>query len=111
MGYSRRTAVASLFASALAAQAPLDPQADEHRLPIPEPDEDKKLPNGKSQKDAIAAQEHVEALKEAEQMVGLATQIKDELAKAGNFVVPLSTLHKTEEIEKLARKIRGRLKT
>ncbi len=30
--------------------------------------------------------------------------------KAGNYVVPVASVKKTEEIEKLARRIRGRLK-
>jgi hypothetical protein len=116
MGYSRRAAVASLIASALASgaatQVPLEPPSEDRHPPgLPNPDEDRKLPNGKSQKDAIAAQEHAQAMKEAERLVGLANDVKDELQKAGNFIVPLATLHKTEEIEKLARKIRGRLKT
>jgi hypothetical protein len=116
MGYSRRAAFASFLVSAVAArvdaQTAGDQQSDDHHLPdIGGPEEDKKLPNGKSQKDAMAAQEHTEAMKEASRLVGLATDLKDELEKAGNFVVPLSTLHKTEEIEKLAKKIRGRLRT
>jgi hypothetical protein len=32
------------------------------------------------------------------------------LQRAGNYVVPVSSVKKTEEIEKLARRIRGRLK-
>jgi hypothetical protein len=119
MGYSRRAAAASLFASAVASalapratgQIPVEPPGEDQHTPgTPNPDEDKKLPNGKSQKDAIAQQEHAEALKEADRLVELANDVKNELEKAGNFIVPLSTLHKTEEIEKLARKIRGRLK-
>jgi hypothetical protein len=114
MGYSRRAAITSLLVSALAARVDAQTsaeQGDDHHLPdIARPEEDRKLPNGKSQKDAMAEQEHSEALKEANRLVGLATEVKDELEKAGNFVVPVSTLRKTEEIEKLARKIRGRLK-
>ncbi|HEX4770592.1 MAG TPA: hypothetical protein VH351_07175 [Bryobacteraceae bacterium] len=106
-----RCLLASALASGVDAQRSGDQQGDNHHLPdIGGPDEDRKLPNGKSQKDAMAEQEHSEALKEANRLVGLATEVKEELEKAGNFVVPVSTLHKTEEIEKLARKIRGRLK-
>lgn len=112
MGSTRRTALLALAASALVkteAQEPEDPR--QRRLPLPpNPDEDQKLPNGKSQKDAIAKQEHQQALKDTNDLIAVAQQLKDELQKAGDYVVPLSSVKKTEEIERLARKIRGRLK-
>ncbi len=101
----------ALLAPAVLAAASQDPQEPERRLPIPpNPDEDKKLPNGKSQKNAIAKEDHEHALKDANDLIALAQQLRDELQKAGDFVVPVSSLKKTEEIEKLARRIRGRLK-
>jgi len=74
------------------------------------PDEDAKLPNGKSQKDAIAKQNHESALKDASDLVEAAKTLEEELKNAGSYVVPVSSVKKTEEIEKLARRIRGRLK-
>ena len=109
MGQTRRAAIASLIGSTVAAQQVHDGQEDQDRR-LPRPDDDVKLPNGKSQKDAIAEKQHQDSLKDAEQLVTLAQQLKDELQKAGNFVVPLATVKKTEDIEKLARRIRGRLK-
>ena len=84
------------------------PQQPRRRPGDPEPDE--KLPNGKSQKDAIAKENHKKALNDAEELVKLVQALQDELQKAGDFVVPVNTLRRTEEIEKLARRIRGRLK-
>ncbi len=85
------------------------------RIPPPpnpgNPEEDRKLPNGKSQKDAIAKQSHQDALKDAEDLFTLAGDLRDQLKKAGDYVVDVSSVKKTEEIEKLARRIRGRLKT
>ncbi len=82
-----------------------------HTFPNPEkPEQDRKLPNGKSQTDAIAKQDHDQALKDANELIAVAEQLRDELRKAGNYVVPVSSVKKTEEIEKLARRIRGRLK-
>ena len=69
-----------------------------------------RLPNGKSQKDAIAKQNHEEALKDAGDLVAAARELQDQLRKAGSYVVPVESVKKTEEIEKLARRIRGRLK-
>ena len=73
--------------------------------------DDPRLPNGKSQKDAIAQSEHEKALKDAEALVSLSNQLKDDIQKAGNFVVPVSALKKTQEIEKLARSVRTHLQS
>ncbi len=108
MDHTRRAALLSLLASPLTAnaQAPY-----ERQLPVPrDPAEDGKLPNGKSQKDAIAKQNHEEALKDAGDLVAAAEELQDQLKKAGSYVVPVESVRKTEEIEKLARRIRGRLK-
>ena len=115
MDQTRRSALFLLAASPLAAAQPPDfpdePPQENRRKPFPGHDEaDPKLPNGKSQKDAIAQLQHEQALKAASDMIELAQQVKDELQKAGNYIVPVSTIKKTEEIEKLARKIRGKLK-
>jgi hypothetical protein len=110
MGRTRRTVLLSLGAGGLLAAQDQTQQQPVPRLPPPNPSEDEKLPNGKSQKDAIAKEEHEQALKEANDLVAIAEQLKDELQKAGDYVVPFSSVKKTEEIEKLARRIRGRLK-
>lgn len=116
MDQTRRSALALMFGSTLAASQAPDLQDEPQRpgqrkTPFPESDADVKLPNGKSQKDAIAEQQHAQALKSAEQLVTLAQELKGELERAGTFVVPVSTIKKTEDIEKLARKIRGKLKS
>ena len=111
MGQTRRTAIAAIIGPALALSMTQDQQENQQQLPIPSAEPDVRLPNGKSQRDAIAKQQHEQSLKDAAQLVTLSEQIRDELQKAGDYVVPFSTVKKTEEIEKLARKIRGRLKS
>ena len=69
-----------------------------------------KLPNGKSQRDAILKAEHEQNLKEAAQLVDLAQQLQQDLEKNDTFVFSISTLKKTDDIEKLAKKIRSRLR-
>ncbi|HEX4232525.1 MAG TPA: hypothetical protein VHZ07_27945 [Bryobacteraceae bacterium] len=76
---------------------------------LPGEEDEKRLPDGKSQNNAIAKQEHEAALKDADQLIALAKQLKEQLVKAGDYVVPVASVKKTEDIEKLARKIRGRL--
>jgi hypothetical protein len=110
MGQTRRTVLISFAASALLAQDQQSSQVPIPAAPNSKEEEDQKLPDGRSQKNAIAKQEHEAALKDADQLIGMAQQLKDELQKAGDYVVPLSSVKKTEEIEKLARRIRGRLR-
>jgi hypothetical protein len=109
MGRTRRTILFSIAASALlpAQQGPPPPPPLE---PLPDSSEEDRLPNGKSRRDAIAKEQHEQALKDANDLLTAAQQLKDELQKAGDYVVPLASVKKTEEIEKLARRIRGRLK-
>ena len=110
MDGSRRAALLSLLASA-GLLAHVQDQQDDRKLPIPpNPNEDTKLPNGKSQKDAIAKQDHEQAMKDVNDLITVAQQLRDELQKSGEHVVSVSSLKKTDEIERLARKIRGRLK-
>ncbi len=51
-----------------------------------------------------------ETKKMSARLTELATDVEEDLDKSGENVLPLSTLKKLDEIEKLARKLRGRLK-
>jgi hypothetical protein len=111
MGRTRRYALLVLSLSPILSAQEQFPPDQRRPDPFPKaPDEDRKLPNGKSQRDAIAQQNHQQSLKDANELVEAATSLRDELQKAGTYVVPLTSVKKTEEIEKLAKRIRGRLK-
>jgi hypothetical protein len=113
MKQTRRNAVLSLLIAG-AVSAPGQDRPEQPGLPrlhTPGEDENRRMPDGKSQNDAIAKQQHEDALKDAGRLVTLAKEIQDEIEKAGNYVVPIATVKKTEEAEKLARKIRSRLKS
>ena len=69
------------------------------------------MPDGKSQKNAIAKEQHEQALKDADQLLSDAQDLRNGLKGAGSYVVSLNAVKKTEEIEKLAKRIRGRLKS
>ena len=71
---------------------------------------DVRLPNGKSQRDEILKAEHQENLKDAARLADLAQDLKESLERDDRYVLSLSTLKKTEEIEKLVKKIRSRLR-
>ena len=71
---------------------------------------DVRLPNGKSQREEILKAEHQENLKDAARLADLAQDLKESLERDDRYVLSLSTLKKTEEIEKLVKKIRARLR-
>ena len=70
---------------------------------------DVRLPNGKSQRDEILKAEHEKSLKDAAALIELAEQLKADLEKDDRHVLSIATLKKTEEIEKIAKRIRTRL--
>jgi hypothetical protein len=77
--------------------------------PGPPPAEDR-LPNGKSQKEAILKEDYRKSLEDSRELVKLAEALQAELEKNDRYVVSVSEIRKTDDIEKLAKRIRGRLK-
>jgi hypothetical protein len=87
------------------------PPARPPRSPLPEAnDQGPVLPNGRSQRNAIAKADYKKNLEDAAALVRAAEDLKADLEKEEAFVVSLKAVKKTEEIEKLAKNIRGRLK-
>ncbi len=72
--------------------------------------EDPKLPNGKSQRDEILKVEHAKNLEDSAKLKELARDLEAQLEKSGFAVLSRDALKQTEEIEKLAKRIRSRLK-
>ena len=70
---------------------------------------DTKLPNGKSQRDEILKAERKQNLKDAADLVTLTQQLQQDLEKNESYVFSVNTLKKTDDIEKLVKKIRGRM--
>jgi GTP-binding protein EngB required for normal cell division len=73
-------------------------------------DEGMRLPSGKSQKEAIVEDDYKKNLEDAKQLVDLAERLKARLEKDERYVVSATSIKNTEEIERLARQIRGRLR-
>jgi len=94
-----------LFAAAFAQVGDFPPIA-----PSEPPPGGVRLPNGKRQYDAIAEQDYKRNLEDATALAKLAEDLKDEIEHGDSHVVSVKTIKKTEEIEKLSREIRGRLK-
>ncbi|HTP87024.1 MAG TPA: hypothetical protein VMJ34_08750 [Bryobacteraceae bacterium] len=61
-------------------------------------------------KEALAKESYEESLNDTKKLIAMAEELKAEIEKNDRYVVSMSAIHKTEEIEKLAKRIRGRLK-
>lgn len=97
-------ALAALLGLALAQEPePFPPSASADRPDV-------RLPSGKSQRDEILRAEREQNIKDAAKLADLADELKQALEKEDRFVFSLSTVKKTEEIEKLAKKIRSRIR-
>jgi hypothetical protein len=68
------------------------------------------LPNGKNQQDEILKADYQNNLKDSRALVDLAKSFEEDLEKDDRFVLSLSSLKKLDDMEKLTRRIRGRLK-
>lgn len=90
----------AVLAAVLSSQEPMViPQEREERLP-----------GQKSQREEILKLDHKKNLEEAARLLELAQDLKSELDKSDRNVLPVSALRKAEQIEKLARSLRGRLR-
>src|SRR5689334_19693790 len=78
--------------------------------PADDPQTDVQLPNGKSQRAEILKAEREQNIKDAAQLVDLTKELQQEIEKNESYVLSLGTLKKTDEIEKLVKRIRGRLR-
>ena len=95
---------ALVLAIALPAQSPQPPPHP------PEETDPVRLPNGKLQSDEILKADYQKSLDDARELAKLADELKADLEKSDRNVLSLSMLKKTEDIEKLARRIHGRMK-
>jgi hypothetical protein len=69
-----------------------------------------RLPNGKLQSEEILKDDYKKNLKDAQDLIDLAESLKMGLEKGEQHVLSISDMKKTEEIEKLAKRIRSRMR-
>jgi hypothetical protein len=81
----------------------------ERRLP-PETPEEVRLPNGKLQREEILKADYQKNLEDARALSMLADELKADLEKSDYNVLSVGSLKKTDDIDRLARRIRDRLK-
>jgi hypothetical protein len=88
----------------------VSPAALQQDQPYGHLEDNPKLPNGKSQRDEILKAEREENIRDAGKLVEMAQSLKADLEKSDRFVLSLDTIKKTDDIDKLAKKIRDRLR-
>jgi len=66
-------------------------------------------PEGPS-KETLAKAAYRDSLDDARKLLALAEELRTDIEKNDRYVVSMDTIHKTEEIEKIAKRIRGRMK-
>jgi hypothetical protein len=107
---AKRRALLLMASAALA--VPLAPAQE--RPPRPgrpeEEDENPRLPNGKTQRNEILKADYQRNVKESRELADMAKQFADDLEKNDRFVLSVASLKQLDEIERLARRIRGRMK-
>jgi hypothetical protein len=94
-----------LFACFLPAQLRPSHDASER-----EPGNEIKLPNGRSQREEILKSDHAKSLEDAAELVKSAEDLRVELERNDRYVVSVTSLKKLDNIEKLTKRIRARLK-
>ena len=90
-----------LLALALLAQEPKPPIDDPTMV---------RLPDGKLQSEEILKAEYKRSIKDAEELVRLSQAVRRELEEHEHHVLSIGLLKKLDEIEKLSKKLRTRLK-
>jgi hypothetical protein len=71
---------------------------------------DGRLPNGKRQLDEILKAEHEQNVRDAHELATLASSFETEMEKTDRFVLSLPLLKKLDDMEKLVRRIRTRIR-
>lgn len=69
-----------------------------------------RLPNGLSQREEMLKADHKKSMEDAADLVRHAEEFKADLEKNDRHVLSVGALKKLDEIEKLTKRLRGRLK-
>ena len=72
--------------------------------------DDDASPRKRDQMEGILKRDHEDSLKDATQLYKLAEELKIDLEKNSRHVLSIGAIKKTEEIEKLAKRIRDRIR-
>ncbi len=81
-----------------------------HETELPAEPGDMRLPNGKRQRDEILKADYEQNLRDARDLMDLSKSFELDLEKSDAFVLSLGLLKKLDDMEKLTKRIRGRMR-
>lgn len=73
-------------------------------------EQDPKMPDGSSRTLMVLKSDAKKSTQDIEKVIALVTELQQEIERNEYHVVDLGSLRKTEEIERLVKRIRGRMK-
>ena len=76
----------------------------------PEQDEMNRIPTLAQQKEGLLKADHEKSLKDATELMRLSEELRIGLEKSDRFILSLDNLKKLDEIEKVVKRIRSRMK-
>ena len=83
-------------------------------MPVPgvhePPDDNVHLPSGKLQRDEILKADYEQNLKDARSLIEAAKALESDLEKSGPSVLSLGLMKKLDDLEKITRRIRNRMR-
>jgi len=99
-----------LLVSVLAAQQQKPGSTTPRINTLPQPIDQEKSDLPMTSPAKLLKYQHEEVKKDVDKLVKLVGEVQEEVDKAGENVLPLNTLKKLEEVEKLTKKVRNRIK-
>ena len=88
--------------------SPQNPHPDQ--MPVPGIPDDTHLPNGKLQRDEILKADYLQNLKDARALIDAAKGFELDLEKSDQYVLSLGLLKKLDDIDKMTKRIRNRMR-
>jgi hypothetical protein len=80
------------------------------QVPTPGVPDDTRLPNGKLQRDEILKADYEQNLKDARDLIDAARTFELDLEKSDRYVLSLGLLKKLDDIEKITKRMRNRMR-
>jgi hypothetical protein len=102
--------MAQAAVGALSLRAQTDASAPPPQFPAAGTPDETRLPNGKLQRDEILRADYQQNLKDARELMNLSKTFELELEKSDRFVLSVDLLKRLDDIEKLTKRIRTRMK-
>lgn len=80
------------------------------RITSNEDKREKRLPDGRSQTEAMLKEDHKRNMADLQKMKDLIREVEEELEKNDRHVLSMGNLRKLEELEKMSRRVRERMR-